>query len=102
MGLFKKLHETISVSCTDQASTVSLYEVVKAAKLKNATLSQLVSDGETYQFNIQCEDAGTVHNNILSLVYESDNPSLFEMIVQFKDKTGKAKFYPKEVMTSFR
>lgn len=102
MGLFKKKYETISVSTTDQTSAVSLYEAVKATKLKNATVSQLASNGETYQFSIQCEDAEIVHNDILSLIYEFDSPSLFEMIIQFEDKGGKAKLYPKEVMTSFR
>lgn len=102
MGLFKKQHETVSVSTIDQNSAVSLYDALKAAKLKNVAVSQLASDGESYQFTMQCENAETMCNNILPLIYAFENPSLFEMIIQFEDKTGKAKSYPKEVMTSFR
>lgn len=61
-----------------------------------------MSNGETYQFSIQCEDAEATYSNILALIYEFEDPSVFELILQFKDKSGKARFYPKEVMTSFR
>jgi hypothetical protein len=64
MGLFKKQYETISISTADQASAGSLYEMVKATKLKNVAISQLASDGESYQFGIQCDNAEEVHETI--------------------------------------
>jgi hypothetical protein len=102
MGLFKKQDETISISSTDQDSAMSLYEKIKLTKLKHTTISGLMSNGETYEFSIQCEDADVIRSSILFLIYEFEDPGVFELILQFNDKTGKAKFYPKEVMTSFR
>lgn len=46
-----------------------------------------MSDGETYQFSIQCEDTEVTHKKILPLMYEFDNPNLFELIIQFEDKS---------------
>ena len=103
MNLFKKLPEKISISCTDLESLESLYEVIKIAKLKNITLTRLEKTSEGSRFCIKCEDAEVMYTTmLLPVIYDRANPDVFEIVVEFEDKSGKSKSYPKEALTSFR